>query len=143
MNDTARVRIIEVEAVHQNAVDQRGVARGQARRQADHRHRALAPEAGDGRHRLVRELVTPGGIGDPGRIEHQMPGALAHVTWNGGSRQVVGKTREPLRDQAMLGLFRGHRGARAGDRIHGLSPHAALLPQHYAPAAPPQARRDE
>src|SRR5262245_42939716 len=51
----------------------------------------------------------------------------------------MGKAREPLRDQTFLGLFRGLRGARAGDRIHGLSPHAALLSAHYAPVAAPQA----
>ena len=47
VDDAARVGVVEVEAVHQDAVDERRVARRQARGQADHGHVALAAEAGD------------------------------------------------------------------------------------------------
>ena len=61
MDDAAGMRVVEVEAVHEDAVEERGIARRQPQRQADHGHRALSAEAGDGGHGFVGEVVAARG----------------------------------------------------------------------------------
>jgi hypothetical protein len=45
MDDAAGVRVVEVETVHQDAVEQRGIPRRQAQRQADDGHLACPAQA--------------------------------------------------------------------------------------------------
>ena len=102
MDDAAGVRVVEVEAVHQDAVEQRRVPRRQAQRQADHGHLARPAQAGNGRRGLVGEIVAAGGKRDAGGIEHQVLGALAHLAGDRGRRQVMGEARQRLGDQLRL-----------------------------------------
>jgi hypothetical protein len=118
MDDASGVRVVEVEPVRQHAVHQRGIARAESLRQADHRHPSVTTEARDRRQGLVREIIGAGRIGDAGRVEHQMLGALAHIRGDRLERQVVRELRERARNQRArsLGLQRGLGGA--GHGVH-------------------------
>jgi hypothetical protein len=136
MDDPARVRVVEIEAVHQDAVDEGCVARRQACGQADDGHAALAAEAGNGGHGLVGELVAAGGEGDAGGIEHEVFGPLAHLLRDGRRRQAVGEARERLRDQLRL-RFRAlgliHRAWHHG---HSVSPCPPAFTRTIDPRGP-------
>ena len=122
MDDAAGVGVVEVEAVHQDAVEQRRVARRQPQRQADDRHVARPAEAGDRRRRLVGEVVAAGGQRDAGRIEDQVLGALAHLGRDGGRREVMREARQRLGDQLRLGLGVRCLVHSAQHYVHGRSP---------------------
>ena len=132
MDHAAGVGVVEVEAVHEDAIEQCRIARRQAQRQADHRHAARAAEAGDRRRRLVGEVVARGGERDAGRIEHQVPRPLADLGRNGRRRQVVREGRQRLGDQLRLGFRSGCLVHRAQHHVHRFLP--GLL--HVGPRPP-------
>jgi hypothetical protein len=102
VDDAAAVGVVEVEAVHEDAVEERGVAWRQAQRQADDRHVARPAEARDRGCRLAREVVAAGGERNACRIEDQVLGALAHLAGDGRRREVMREARQRLGDQLRL-----------------------------------------
>ena len=106
MDDPAGVRVVEVEAVHQDAVEQRGVPRRQAQRQTDHGNIPRPAQSRDRGRRLVGEVVAAGGERNACRIEDQVLGPLAHLGRDGCRREVMGEARQRLGDQLRLRLRR-------------------------------------
>ena len=75
MDDAAAMGIVEVEAMNQNAVDQRRVAQWQPRRDADDREVTGAGKPGNCRHGPMRKIIGRGGKRDADRVENKMFGA--------------------------------------------------------------------
>jgi hypothetical protein len=130
------VRVVEIEAVHQDAVDEGCVTRREACGQADDGHVALAAEAGKSGHGLVGELVAAGGEGDAGGIEDEVLRPLTHGLRDGCGRQAMGEGRERRGNQLRLGLGAGRLVHRARHCGHGWSPDPAAIARTIDPRGP-------
>jgi len=77
MDDAARMGVVEVEAMHQDAVHQHGVAQGELAADTDNR-RSAAPELLHRRKRNRGERIFRRGERDAHGIEHEMFRPFAH-----------------------------------------------------------------
>jgi hypothetical protein len=95
------VRVVVVQAVHQDAVRQRGVAQRQPVAQADH---AARPGAGEARHRAGearRERLAARSEGAADGVEHQVLGARQDALRSGA--QPGGELAEPQGERHLSG----------------------------------------
>ena len=99
--DRARVRVVEVERVHQRAVGQRGAGRGRAHAGTDERRLRRAALGRDDGPRLAALAEAGGRVRAADRVEHVQHGALADCR-----RDVVVPERDRERRET---LRRGHR----------------------------------
>ena len=106
VDDTAAMGVVEIEAVNQNAVDQRRIAQRQPRRHADDGEIAGARKAGNGCHRPVREVIAGRGERDADRIENQVLGACGHRGRDCRGRERADKARELFGDERAWNGFR-------------------------------------
>ena len=129
VHDARRVRVVVIEAVDQDAVQQRRVAQRPAFAHADQHVFAAAGERADAGGAALGELEAGRGEGDAERIQDAAPGGVQHLRRHGPGVEAVGVLREPLRKAPRERAGRGwrvrggtHRQVRASGRSRESNP---------------------
>src|SRR5579863_9501513 len=119
MNDAAAVGIVEIEAVNEDAIEKRGVARRYAYRHSDHRGLTRSCESADRSHSTMRKVIGGRSERNSDGVENKMFSASGDGAGDLIGWESADKARQLFGDQRCHRSL-GMRSFENGDRRHEL-----------------------